>query len=111
MTCTSCSYEFCWICNASYSNGHLQTHADAVRVQVPGHVTPLLISKTPHKIFKRGVNGVMSTEVNGRDIASIFRDHDVVKMVNLSQTNPITGETTFTEGILLKKKPKVAGSD
>jgi len=109
ITCNNCSYEFCWICNASYYPGHLKTHEETVArfpVHIPGQSAPLQITTTPHTLYKMQPGaGVQPSTVNGADIPSLFQTHTVVKMIKIATTDPITGKTVHKEGILLKKIP------
>jgi len=113
ITCKNCSYEFCWICNASYYPGHLKLHEQPafsrIAVQVPGQPVPLQITTTPHTLYKmQPGTGVQPSTVTGQDIPSLFRTHQVVKMVKISTTDPVSGKTVFKEGILLKKLPQTS---
>jgi len=110
ITCTNCSYEFCWICHASYSPGHLKLHEIArISVSIPGQTIPLQISETQHKLYRfHPGTGVQSSVVEGNEIVTLFRDHKPVKMVKINTKDPITGKQVIKEGILLRKNPELA---
>lgn len=103
ITCTNCGYEWCWICAAAYSTGHLQTHR-SINVNVPGKPFPLQIMPTEHSIYERQTTGVTKRKIEGQAIYDLFSHYDTVKMVKLTTIDPITGQSVATEGLLLKKR-------